>query len=74
MPAGLLGHSSIKVLVVTWSLSKGQSPFATDLFLLFGSTGSKQTLNGLFYLIADKIIQNDLIDFSPRSRALFSRP
>jgi len=25
-----------------------QSPFATDLFFLFRSTGSKQTLNGLF--------------------------
>jgi hypothetical protein len=27
-----------------------QSPFATDLFLFLGSTGSKQTLNGLFYV------------------------
>jgi hypothetical protein len=27
-----------------------QSPFAADLFFLFRSTGSKQTLNGLFYV------------------------
>lgn len=41
VPARLLGQYAFGVL---------QSPFATDLFLSFGSTGSKQTLNGLFYV------------------------
>ena len=36
--------------IVTLSEAKGQSPFATDLFFLYRSTGSKQTLNGLFYM------------------------
>jgi hypothetical protein len=34
--------------IVTLNEVKGQSPFATDLFFLYRSTGSKQTLNGLF--------------------------
>jgi hypothetical protein len=59
MPAGLLGHTPDPLLK---SYESGtRSPFATDLFLkspfLEGgsfdlrSTGSKQTLNGLFYVI-----------------------
>jgi hypothetical protein len=32
VPAGLLGHSPIAATAVTLSLSKSQSPFATDLF------------------------------------------
>jgi len=36
--------------IVTLSEAKGQSPFATDLFFFLRSTGSKQTLNGLFYI------------------------
>ena len=50
-PAGLLGHPSYRVTIVTrirYYRKKGQSPFATDLFFLYRSTGSKQTLNGLF--------------------------
>jgi len=43
-----------------------QSPFATDLFFLFRSTGSKQTLNGLFLFTADyRIYLISLIDLSP---------
>jgi hypothetical protein len=37
---------------VTLSLSKSQSPFSHRPFPFWGSTGSKQTLNGLFYVIS----------------------
>jgi hypothetical protein len=49
MPAGLLGQPC------TCPVKAGrlQSAFATDLFLFFGSTGSKQTLNGLFLFTTD---------------------
>lgn len=46
VPARLLGHTSRPGATGTGR----QSPFATDLFLSIGSTGSKQTLNGLFYV------------------------
>jgi len=58
MPAGLLGHASVLKLAFRQNEPGRQSPFATDLFLLFGSTDSKQTLNGLFYLIADEGLPN----------------
>jgi hypothetical protein len=43
-----------------------QSPFATDLFFLYRSTGSKQTLNGLF-LFRTKIvnISKDYYEINP---------
>jgi len=54
VPAGLLGHTMTGFVPVTLGLQNckpgRQSPFATDLFLSIGSTGSKQTLNGLFYV------------------------
>src|SRR5687768_11043823 len=51
---------------VTFSEAKGQSPFATDLFFFLRSTGSKQTLNGLF-LFRTKIftISNDYYEINP---------
>jgi hypothetical protein len=53
MPAGLLGH---RWYVIRETRIKAfQSPFATDLFLFLGSTGSKQTLNGLFYVNAPEL-------------------
>jgi hypothetical protein len=39
---------------------------------LFGSTGSKQTLNGLFYLIAEEGIAKDFADPLYRVPELFS--
>jgi hypothetical protein len=43
-----------------WDTNRRQSPFVTDLFFAgacggLRSTGNKQTLNGLFYLIAKKM-------------------
>ena len=52
------------VTIVTLSEAKGQSPFATDLFFFLRSTGSKQTLNGLFLFIADFRIKLDFTDVS----------
>jgi len=50
MPAGLLGQPC-----TSRKIGRLQSPFATDLFLCFGSTGGKQTLNGLFLFLADSL-------------------
>jgi hypothetical protein len=46
VPAGLLGHTSRPV----YSGTGRQSPFSHRPFPLWGSTGDKQTLNGLFYV------------------------
>ena len=43
MPAGLLGHA-----VVNGTLTEASIPVCHRPFPLWGSTGSKQTLNGLF--------------------------
>jgi hypothetical protein len=43
MPAGLLGHA-----VVSGTLTEASIPVCHRPFPLWGSTGSKQTLNGLF--------------------------
>jgi hypothetical protein len=43
-----------------------QSPFATDLFFFFRSTGSKQTLNGLFlFRTGIHMISNDYDEINP---------
>jgi hypothetical protein len=49
-----------------------QSPFATDLFFLFRSTGSKQTLNGLFYIRTEIfMISKDYYEINPATQSCF---
>jgi len=53
VPAGLLGHSSDRVTAVTLiprERDEGSIPVCHRPFPFWGSTGSKQTLNGLFYI------------------------
>ena len=57
--------------IVTLCEVKGQSPFATDLFFLYRSTGSKQTLNGLFLFIADYRMKLDFTDVNQFSFTAF---
>ena len=49
MPARLLGHSSLAV-TCHFECNEGSIPVCYRPFPLWGSTGSKQTLNGLFYV------------------------
>jgi hypothetical protein len=51
--------------------SKASIPVCYRPFPLWGSTGSKQTLNGLFYLIADDRIAKDFADPTSRIPELF---
>jgi hypothetical protein len=53
MPAGLLGHALVSVLTkpIHEDTNRGVNPRLPPTFSFFiRSTGSKQTLNGLFYL------------------------
>ena len=59
VPARLLGHTSRSAFK---SGTRCQSPFATDLFLSIGSTGSKQTLNGLFYVLLPTLNEQEITD------------
>jgi len=63
MPAGLLGHTMVSFYanhIGSWGTRTGASiPVCHRPFPFWGSTGSKQTLNGLFYVYQPELFSPD---------------